>query len=413
MTGLLKLLSAPTKEQTAARAIRILSERGIERSKIRYHSDEFQIHVDGHRLWLGNLHAQSRLVWPWQRASVARRFLAPLLEQPERPRGIDAARPHLLPGVRDAFLFEALRLQAAADGAIYQAPSGFALGSRLWLAAFLDYPDSTSAVTLSDLKSWDSPSVRCIELGLENLRARSHQGLVEIQPGTYHSPWQDCYDPARLLLREVLAPLELQGDPVAFAPNWNHLFVTGSEDLEGLVGCLGLSIKILAQEPRPMSALPLVRRGGEWVDLELPRGHHVEPLLRKARVLELNQVYADQAGLIEKLHERNNTDLYVAKYNAVRDEKSGEHDSWAVWSRGVATLLPCTERVVFFDNERPEPQRIVANVPWRIAALHCGSLLQEAGFTPRRYLVSEFPSPQQLDAMRAACDSARSAAAPA
>jgi hypothetical protein len=51
-----------------------------------------------------------------------------------------------------------------------------------------------------------------------------------------------------------------------------------------------------------MTALPLVRRGGQWVDFELPKGHVVEPLLRMARVLELNRVYADQAALIEKIH---------------------------------------------------------------------------------------------------------------
>ena len=141
-------------------------------------------------------------------------------------------------------------------------------------------------------------------------------------------------------------------------------------------------MKILEEEPRPMSALPLVRRGGEWVDFDLPKGHLLEPLLRKARVLELNQIYGEQAALIEKLHEKNDTDIYVAKYNATRNEKQDQYDSYTVWSKDVVTLLPRSERVVLFDNDQPEKQKVVADVDWAIVTLHCAPLMQDAGYTP-------------------------------
>jgi hypothetical protein len=299
-------------------------------------------------------------------------------------------------------MYEALRLQAQLEGLKNPGPSGYALGSRLWLSAFLEYPDSTSVVTVSDVQSWGSSSERCLELALENLAARSKDGLVKIGEGIYHSPWQDCYDPTRILLRDVLGPLDIKGDPVAFAPDWNHLIITGSEDLEGLADCLIFAMKILAEEPRPMTALPLVRRGGQWVDLDLPKGHVVEPLLRKARVLELNHVYGDQAALIEKLHEKDGTDIYVAQYNASHNKEKDDYDSWAVWSKDVVTLLPRAERAVFFDDDRPEKEKIVADVDWRIVTLHCSSLMKDAGFTPPRYLVDSFPTAERLEAMKAA-----------
>ena len=402
MNPLLKLLPSPSNEQMARLATDALAARGFDRAKIRYEADDFQLRVDGNRIWLGNLQAQCRLVWPWQRAAVVRGFLDSVLDKPERPKTLEEARPHLLPGARDSFMFETLRLQSEAEGLPGHPPSGYALGSRLWLSAFLDYPDSTSVVTSTDLEAWGASSERCLELALSNLAAKSTHRLEPVADGVYHSPWQDCYDPARLLCRDVLASVQVKGDPVAFVPNWNHLFLTGSEDLEGLAGALMITMKIVEEEPRPMSALPLVRRGGCWVDFDLPRGHLLEPLLRKARVLELNQIYREQAALIERLHEKTGADVYVAKYNATRNEKDDQYDSYAVWSKDVVTLLPRSERVVFFDNERPEQQKVVAEADWAIVALHCAPLMKDAGYTPTRYLVESFPTREQLEAMTAA-----------
>jgi hypothetical protein len=402
MNALLKLLPEPTKDQTARRAMDALAAQGIDRAKITYEPDEFQLRVDGNRLWLGNLQAQCRLVWPWQRATVTRQFLSSCFGTPDRPKTIVEARPHLLPGVRDSFVCETLRLQAEMEGPKPPAPSGHALGSRLWLSAFLDYPNSTSIVTASDLASWGASSERCLELALENLAGKSKEGLVQVTDGLYHSPWQDCHDPARMLLRDVLGPLSLRGDPVAFAPNWNHLIVTGSEDLEGLAGGLLFAMKVLAEEAKPITALPLVRRGGQWVDFDLPKSHVLEPLLRKTRVLELKEIYPEQARLIEKTHEKDGTDIYIAKYNASHNERTDQHDSYAVWSKGVVTLLPRVERVVFFDNNRPERQKVVAEADWAIVALHCTPLMKDAGYTPPRYLVEGFPTTEQLEAMKAA-----------
>jgi hypothetical protein len=73
---LLKLLPEPTKDQIAKRAIATLASLGLDRAKVAYDPEEFQLHVDGHRIWLGNLQAQLRQVWPWQRAAATRQFLS-------------------------------------------------------------------------------------------------------------------------------------------------------------------------------------------------------------------------------------------------------------------------------------------------------------------------------------------------
>jgi hypothetical protein len=44
----------------------------------------------------------------------------------------------------------------------------------------------------------------------------------------------------------------------------------------------------------------------------------------------------------------------------------------------------------------------VADVDWRIVTLRCAPLMKEPGFTPPRYLVEDFPTLEQLEAMRTA-----------
>jgi hypothetical protein len=51
---------------------------------------------------------------------------------------------------------------------------------------------------------------------------------------------------------------------------------------------------------------------------------------------------------------------------------------------------------------RRRRRKIVANVDWRIVGLHCSSLMKDAGYTPPRYLVEGFPTPEQLEAVRTA-----------
>ena len=58
--------------------------------------------------------------------------------------------------------------------------------------------------------------------------------------------------------------------------------------------------------------------------------------------------------------------------------------------------------MVFFDNDQAEKQKVVADGDWGIVTLHCAPLMKDAGFTPPTYLVESFPTPEQLEAMRAA-----------
>jgi hypothetical protein len=397
---LLKLLPPPTRDTLAKHATDHLVSTGIDRANIRYEPENFRLLIEtGQTINLENLYAFYVRAWPWQRRSIVATFLTSLNPLMDRAKTIDAARGSLMPAVRDAFLFEALRLQTLLDGKQGLETPRRPLGSRLCACIVLDSPTSTSPVTASDLETWRVSFEETYRLALENLEKRSVRAqFQQVAEGVYVSPWSDCFDTARILLDRAFAELPIEGDPVVTCPNWNRLFVGGAAKLESVAGVISAGMHVMQEEPRPMSGLPLVRRGGEWVDFDLPHGHVAEKLLRKSRVLEMASIYSAQEGLLEKVHEKNGTDVYIAAFNGTRKQDTDEYGSYCVWSKDCVTLLPRTERVSFFVAE-PE-KKIVAEIDFDLVVQHCDGLLKATEYTPTRYLVDGFPSEAQMETMR-------------
>ena len=400
MEPLRKLLPRPSADTLARRAVRFLIDAGVEPGSIRYDPDGFSLEIEnGGRYYLHNLYDFYCRAWPWQRRRVLAGFFAFRTDHAhERPATWDEVKAMILPGVRDAFMFETVRLESGDQAE----PPGFALGSRLRACLVVDYPNSTSIVNATDLQAWGVTFETAQAQALENLQLKADgRAFAPIGDGLFVSPWSDCFDASRLLLPRPFADLDIQGDPVVSSPNWNRLFVAGSDHLEGLLGVIVAGMTALAEEPRPLSGLPIVRRGGEWVDLELPRGHPAEAVLRKSRVVELSSLYETQKALLERKHERDGVDVHVATYNGLRDS-ADRYRSYSLWSKDVVALLPKTEQVSFFDHTRGAEGRVELTADWDIVARHCSPIMKDAGYSLRRFLVESFPTEAQMESMRAA-----------
>lgn len=407
MEFLRRLLPAPDRDAFVRRVRDHLMASGVDPATIAYEPDDFRLRLgsdaSGETLYLGNLFDLYGRAWPWQRGRLIAEFLGFRAERPEeRPATFDEARAMLLPGVRDAAMFDTLALQATLDGQPPNVPPTRPLGSRLRACLFLDFPRATSMLHASDLERWGVSTDEAWAVALSNLEERSPApGFERVADGLYLSTWADCYDPARLLLPRAFAALELEGEIAVAAPNWNRLVVAGTGNPEALLGLLVVAAEVTRTEPRPMSALPLVRRGDAWVDLELARGHVGFPLLKRSRVLELNALYGSQKELLERLHARDGTDVHVATYSAVHDGQEKDFDSYVVWSKGVVSLLPPAERVVFFDPDGGEDDAR-PTIDWDIVLQHAGGLMVADGAALPRLRVEAFPDAATLERMSAA-----------
>ena len=100
--------------------------------------------------------------------------------------------------------------------------------------------------------------------------------------------------------------------------------------------------------------------------------------------------YSEQKELLDKLHEKNGEDVFVASFSGLQD-KEGHVLNYAVWPKGATTLLPLTDVVAIMRNEN-EP--LIAEFDKVLATV--GHLMEPLDMYPLRYRVKEFPSDEEL-----------------
>jgi hypothetical protein len=176
-------------------------------------------------------------------------------------------------------------------------------------------------------------------------------------------------------------------------PSRENLIVAGSDDADGLAAMLTMAGESL-KEPHPISGIALRLDGDEWTPW-LPDVSH--PSYRGFRQLylgTLEQDYAHQKDLLEKLHAEKGEDVFVPTFSVIK-APNGRLFSYAVWAGGVShALLPKTD-VLLLGRVDGEP----AMVEWEKVVEVAGDLLEPLDMYPFRYRVREFPSEDQLAAM--------------
>jgi hypothetical protein len=108
----------------------------------------------------------------------------------------------------------------------------------------------------------------------------------------------------------------------------------------------------------------------------------------------LGGAYNDQKQLLERRHEQTGEDVFVASFSGV--ERQGNIVTYSVWTKGVATWLPKTDYVGVSDRETG----VARFVCWEQLQEHVGSMMQPLEMYPPRWLVDDFPTPEQVEQMQ-------------
>jgi hypothetical protein len=130
-----------------------------------------------------------------------------------------------------------------------------------------------------------------------------------------------------------------------------------------------------------------------------PDGHALYNQFRALRLETMARNYANQQQLLYARHERSGEDIYVGTFSALSHEASGRKWSYSVWTRGVPTLLPQTDLVMLISPREEGGIDELARGRWDDVNRVVGHLMQVQEEYPPRYLVTEFPSPDQLAAI--------------
>jgi hypothetical protein len=396
-----RLRGKPTRDDFAALFIAQLRKLGDDR-EVRYDANEFKLVCGGdggHQLvFLENAYGEY-LAAPRSRrgASLARFVRAGLAGRPGGEPSRDEVLARLLPRVRARIYYESLPLQM--DLAGHAAPS-FAwrpLAEHMAVGLVQDFPDHLEEMPAERFAALDIDIDTAFEVARDNLERISESDLVTVAPGLFASPWRDNHDASRLVLTERLRRLPVRGLPVVSTPNRDHLLVAGSDDPVALEAMAAIT-RSLMDQPRFDTSIPLCLVDDDYRPFVPERGHPLHALYAELRVMQLADEYAQQKRLLERQHERDGVDVFVASFTGLSPEGDAAAFSYCVWTKDVATLLPRAEQIALFDpDDHGEP----VMAPWEVVAEIAGELMEPLDVYPPRYRVEVFPDRAALAAVRA------------
>jgi hypothetical protein len=367
--------------------------------------DEAQFRLvrgEGAFLNLHNSYAEWEQAPRLRRKSVLRYFATSLLEPTTPPESIGEARANLLLRVRDREWYETMRLQFA-DARDGKGPAFTCeqLNDDLILEIVYDWPTAVSSIAPEQLDGWGISLEEAVRTARANLRERTPGTFSPLEPGVFVSAWHDTYDSSRLVLTELIARLEVRGDPVAVLPQRDHLFVTGVDDERGL-GRIAELARPLLDEPHRVTGRAFASRDGAWQSFVPPDGH---PYRR--RFLDLVRVtdaanYEEQKPVLEEQARARDDEVFVASVLLATDPASGETTTVCSWTEGVPSLLPRADQIAFVSPGETEEASRIMYVPWDDAAAVMSGAMAAQAIVPERWRVDRFPSDEEQAALRRA-----------
>jgi hypothetical protein len=388
-----------SKEQFLVRVFRALAEAGVTDIDFDEASFSFTIRNRNHRVWLQNTFANCVNADEASRRETIRNFVASVAHPHAAPDDYESARRSLMPIIRDPAFNGLLRLQRQLEDApssdFSHASQPVAEGLDVGLA--YDTEHSLTYVSVFKFKGWTVPFAEALQAAKDNLRDRTDpNGWIQQRPGTFLGGWNDSYDSSRLLLTEFIHRLPLNGDPIVFVPNRGRIWITGSSDDAGLEQALRAGKESHFQEGHPISP-NLYRLNDRAWEPFVPGNPALQQLLNSLKRDRSFSDYQQQKEYLDKLYDKNGTDIFVATSMVFkRDDDNSEH-SLCVWTRGVDSLLPEAEFIVFMDTATKEK----VSVRWDSAVKVIGHLMQQdPDLLPVRYRVKTFPDDGELSELR-------------
>lgn len=268
-----------------------------------------------------------------------------------------------------------------------------------YFAAVVVFPTKEGEVIVDNdvLKMWNVNMDLVWGQSIENLDKAS-TGSLSLEQNenskTYCTNWNDGIDASRVLLIGMLAELPVFGHPVVFLPDANSMFITGTEDNQGLE--IGIAAIEKAQKTS-MTALPpepIAIIDGVYAAVNILWDHPLYTRFKSLKVGYDSRVYAEQKEIMDTHHSGQLEDCYVAKFSKEFDE-NGDVYSYTVVSSDSELIVPQADHIVFLSEQGDDTQTTIC--PWEKAIETIGDQFEDLQVVPARYRIRKFPSPEQLE----------------
>lgn len=398
MSFLDKMFSRKVSQNEFAEIVRqAFAEQGLP--DLEYDEKEFALRIPGKNsaVFLHNSYSNFNLLPRQERQAVVAKLVASFTSIPEIPARFAAAKPHLMPVVRDAAYYSLSRLLTRSmrsnDSELEWQSERFAGGLLLGLA--YDTEHSISSVTARQLKEWGVELKEAFAAAKDNLWERTDPTKMVEQNGVFVAQWNDSYDSSRMMLTELIYRLSLDGEPVAFVPTRDTFLVTGKDNLAGLRAIVKHGSEAHFKQGHSLSPDLFVLVDGKW-DLYIPDDPEVKAMWQQTRRRRAYLDYEQQKNMIDKIHEKTGKDYFVASFKILEGKEKGEF-SVCVWTKGVDSSLPQADSIAFIVD----PKRDMFVVPWDQAVEIAGGYMkEESGLIPPRFRARDFPGDDQVRRLR-------------
>ncbi|HEY0065510.1 MAG TPA: hypothetical protein VGC21_25565 [Telluria sp.] len=357
---------------------------------------------DGKQIFnLNNFYRDYCRVEKAERKNVMQSYVKSMLGQ-ELPKDFADARAKLLPVLRSRSMIEYVALAVAGDADAKNLPAAAPFSADAAVMIAYDTEHSMMTLTGSTLRDWNVSFETALAAATENLRDATVSSFEQITPGLFLGTWDDAYDTSRLLFPDVVYQLGIGGEPLAMIPTRSRFLVVSSNDIGAQMTMIALAQQFVEEEGRQLSALMYRYENGRPV-AHVPGNPEVAERLGEFRRKSLAEDYAGQKDMLEKAHEKNGIDVFVASYQVIASNQTGREASFTVWTENVDTLLPEADLVALvstaqLEEGRSGPPKLVA---WQDlqAATGAFELLPER--YPARYKPANFPDQAARDALPA------------
>jgi hypothetical protein len=384
--------------------IRALHQAGINKDKIDQSESDFSLKLPGGTtFFLGNVYANFCNAPRSRRQAIVAEFVtaaASIPELPSIPSDFAAVKPSLMPVIRDAAYFSMIQLLNRKNGNTKDDPGLDVvlknLAGGLVVGLAYDTERNITSINRDFFEKWGVSLEEAFKVAKENLWEKTDPNRLAGQGGVYRGEWADSYDSSRILLTELIYRLSVDGDPVAFVPNRDLLWVTGTNNSAGLAALLKGGLESHFKMGHPLSPDLYVLVDGTW-KVHVPEDKSLREMWMKIKRQRDAIDYSQQQKLLNEIHEKEDIDIFVASYK-IYERKDGFAYSACVWTNGIDSSLPRSENIAFMtDVENPD----YFVVPWEAATSVVGDLLElEPDLAPVRYRARQFPSEEQLARLR-------------
>jgi len=388
----------PTHEEFAMEIMEALARSGARNLDHNPIDRSIRVGSTENTLYLDNAFSDYAAAKPADRPGVIQRYVSSFLHIGSTPKDFATACFSLMPVVRDPAYFSLSLCMLKADGRdtskLEYAIKEIAPG--LVAAVAHDTEHNIMNVNRATLEEWGTSFDEALQTATFNLRDKTDpSSLKEIGAGLFVSQWGDCYDSARILLPDILHRLSLNGDPLVFLPNRDQLWVTGTHNSAAIKVMLVEGKVSHFEQGHSLSPNLYMHAEGQW-RLYIPEEEELHKLWLSMKRQRDNLDYAQQKGYLEKFFERQKLDLFVATCQVYK-RKDESLFSRCVWSKGVDSLLPETDFIVFMVPKSKEH----FSVAWHDAVRIVQPLMErDPELFPARYRVRSFPDESQLARLR-------------